>query len=219
MPKTFKFEHTSCKMTIQKKIQSMLPSIVAAIFCGLLLCPVFGEASQVSKDVAPPQEDNGKEFLIGMGDVLEISVWNEPDLSKTVFVRLDGRISLPLVGDVIAANKSPQSLSQILKEQFGKFVEDPSVSVILETAKSKRYYIVGQIARPGEFIIDYPITVLQAIARSGGFLEWAKKSKILIVRQEGGEEKILTFDYDFLLKEVGLDQNIQIVPGDTIIIP
>lgn len=204
-------------MRKQRAIYFFRNMILLILVLGLFLSRT-AIAAPVTDD-PPPTGDNNTEYQIGMGDVLEISVWNEEDLSKTVFVRIDGRISLPLVGDVVAAGKSPQALSRLLKEQFGKFVEDPSVSVILAATKSKRYYIVGQITKPGEFVIDYPITVLQAIARSGGFLEWAKKSRILIVRKESEAEKILTFNFDTLAKGEDLHQNIPVAPGDTIIVP
>lgn len=161
----------------------------------------------------------GPEYSIGMGDVLEVNVWNEADLSKEVFVRLDGRISLPLVGDIPASGHTPRELAESLTNIFSKFVSSPSVSVIVTASKSKRYYVVGQIGKPGEWPIEHPITVLQAIARAGGFLEWANVSKIQIVRQEVGKGKILDFDYEALAKKSDLGQNIMIEPGDTIIVP
>lgn len=165
------------------------------------------------------EKDGNNQYIIGMGDMLEINVWNEPDLSKEVFVRLDGRISLPLVGDVVADGHTPTELSVLLTDRIGKYVEDPSVSVILLAGKSKRYYMVGQIGKPGEWPMEQPITVLQAIARAGGFLEWAKVSKIQIVRQVADKEKILVFDYEALVKNADLGQNILIEAGDTIIVP
>lgn len=164
-------------------------------------------------------QDKNSEYLIGYGDVLEISVWNEPDLSRTVFVRVDGRISLPLLGDIVAAGKTPEALATYLEQEAKKYIEDPNVAVIVTTSNSKRYYMVGQITNPGEYPMDYPITLLQAIAKAGGFKEWAKTSKILVIRRQSGVEKILTFNYDSLTKGEDLSQNILIVPGDTIIIP
>jgi polysaccharide export outer membrane protein len=173
-----------------------------------------------AEDKALEAGRNGKnQYIIGMGDMLEINVWNEPDLSKEIFVRLDGRISLPLVGDVVADGHTPAELSVLLADSIGKYVEDPSVSVILLASKSKRYYMVGQIGKPGEWLIEQPITVLQAIARAGGFLEWAKVSEIKIIRKNAEEEKILEFDYDALIKKGALGKNILIEAGDTIIVP
>jgi len=159
------------------------------------------------------------EYKIGLGDVIEVQVWKEPDLTRTLSVRLDGRISLPLIGDVMAAGKSPKELTEELDKKFRQVIEEPAVAVILTQSNSQRYYIIGQIAHPGEFPINYPVTVLQAIARAGGFLEWAKTSKISIVRREGEQEKFFAFNYDAFIKGDDLTQNIQIRQGDTIIIP
>jgi polysaccharide export outer membrane protein len=160
------------------------------------------------------------DYIIGLGDILEVQVWREPDLSRNpVPVRVDGRISLPLLGDVDAAGKSIKELTLFLEQKYREVVTEPAVSVMLIESRSWRYYIVGQIASPGEYNLDYPLTVLQVIARSGGFLEWAKKSDITIIRRESGQEKILPFNYDSLLKGQDLSQNIHIAPGDTIIVP
>ena len=160
------------------------------------------------------------DYIIGLGDILEIQVWKEPDLSRVpVPVRIDGRISLPLLGDVDAAGKSIKELTMFMEKKYSEVVTEPAVSVMLIESRSWRYYIVGEIASPGEYNLDYPLTVLQVIARSGGFREWAKKSKISIIRRESGKEVILPFDYDSLVKGQNLDQNIYITPGDTIIVP
>ena len=159
------------------------------------------------------------EYVVGLGDQLQVMVWNEADLSQEMSVRIDGRISLPLLGDVVAAGKTIRELAAELEHRFGEIVTEPSVTVMLRESRSWRYYIIGQIGRPGEFPIEYPINVLQAIARSGGFLEWAKKGDISVFRQEDGKEKIIKFDYDSLIKGKDVHQNIMIRPGDTIIVP
>ncbi len=159
------------------------------------------------------------EYVIGRGDQLQIMVWKEQDLSQNMAVRIDGRISMPLIGDVEAAGKTIAVLTRDLEKRFSEVVTDPSVSVMLIQSKSWRYYIVGKINQPGEFPIDFPITVLQAIAKSGGFAEWAKTEDITILRQMDGREKIIKFNYDALTKGNDLAQNINIKPGDTIIIP
>ena len=162
---------------------------------------------------------NDFKYRIGLGDIIEVQVWKEPELSKTQPVRIDGRISLPLLGDIDAVGRSTSELSSYLETQFSKVVSEPAVSVMLKASKSWRYYIVGEISKPGEFNIDYPITILQAIARSGGFKEWAKKSKISIIRRDAGKDRKIIFDYDEFIKGDKLNQNILISPGDTIIIP
>ncbi|MFZ5760588.1 MAG: polysaccharide biosynthesis/export family protein [Thermodesulfobacteriota bacterium] len=186
------------------------------LLCGLLVWIVCCNV--------PPlwgQEGRGdeKDYLIGVGDVLEVQVWQEPDLSRTVKVRLDGRISLPLTGDIQAAGKSVEELDRLLEEKIAALVTEPAVSVILVENRSRRYYVVGQVGQPGEFPIEYPLTLLQAIARSGGFQEWAKREEIRVVRRSGDREELLPFDYDAFVKGKDLDQNIFIAPGDTIIVP
>ncbi len=162
---------------------------------------------------------DGTEYVIGLGDQLQVMVWKEPDLSQSMCVRIDGRISLPLIGDVEVAGKTIRALTKDLEKRFSEVVTDPAVSVMLIQSKSWRYYIIGKIKQPGEFPIDFPITVLQAIAKSGGFLEWAKTEDITILRQAGSGEKIITFNYDTLTEGENLGQNVIVKPGDTIIVP
>lgn len=159
------------------------------------------------------------EYVIGLGDQLQIMVWKEPELAQSMSVRIDGRISLPLVGDVEAAGKTIRELKKVLEEKYGAVIAEPAVSVMLVQSKSWRYYIIGQIKQPGEFPIDFPITVLQALAKSGGFLEWAKTDRISIVRHEGGKETIVPFNYEALINGQNLPQNALVKPGDTIIVP
>jgi polysaccharide export outer membrane protein len=159
------------------------------------------------------------DYRIGIGDVIEIQVWHEPDLSRTLTVRLDGRISLPLLGDIDTAGKTTSELDNYLEKKFSEVVTEPAVSVILMESRSRRYYVVGQVMQPGEFPIEHPITILQAIARSGGFQEWAKRERIKVVRRSGDHERLLELDYDAFVDGKNLKQNLVITPGDTIIVP
>ncbi|RJX36284.1 MAG: polysaccharide export protein [Desulfurivibrio sp.] len=185
------------------------------VFLAILLATVWPLAVQADQGA----EEAEKDYLIGVGDVLEVQVWQEPDLSRTVTVRLDGKISLPLAGDVQAAGRTTGALDQFLEEKIADLVTEPAVSVMLVENRSRRYYVVGQVGQPGEFPIEFPLTILQAIARSGGFQEWAKREEIKIIRRQGGKEEFLSFDYDGFTKGKNLEQNVLIVPGDTIIVP
>lgn len=177
-------------------------------------------ANPPAQTIYHPNSTKDFHYIIGTGDILEVQVWKEPDLSRVpVPVRIDGQISLPLLGDVEAAGKSINELTQLLQKKYSAVVTEPAVSVMLVENRSWRYYIVGQIKEPGEFNIDYPITILQSIARSGGFLEWAKKSDIKVIRRTSNNDEILQFDYEALVKGNNLRQNILIAPGDTIIVP
>jgi polysaccharide biosynthesis/export protein len=161
-----------------------------------------------------------EEYIIGIGDIIAVQVWREPELTSKLAVRTDGRISLPLVGDVEVAGKSINSLTNYLSREFSKVINEPAVSVTLVENRSKRYYLVGQIQNPGEFSIDQPITLIQAIARGGGFLEWARRDRISIIRRTAGREERIKFDYDAFVREKNRKGgNILIFPGDTIIVP
>ena len=197
-------------------MQLRLKSIAFSLLFISLMIP--GKATAADElAIAPTYAST--EYLIGLGDVLEIQVWKEPELTRPLTVRLDGRISLPLVGDIVAANKSPETLARDLEEKLKTYIAEPSVTVILQQSTSRRYYILGKIVNAGEFNIDTPLTILQVLARSGGFQEWAKKDKIMIIRSEGEKEKFLTFNYEALIEDGDISQNIEIAPGDTIIVP
>ena len=191
------------------------------VLSGILLfaaTAVSLNAAEQNKHESNPMQ----EFLIGQGDILEVSVWNEPDLSKTVTVRLDKRISLPLIGDVVVTGITLKDMSNILTHKFSKYISNPNVVVILQESKSKRYYLIGRVNQPGEFPLDFPLTVLQALARAGGFTEWAETKDILIMRSSDwiiGKESIQRFDYPEVIKGKNLQQNIKILPGDTIVVP
>ena len=165
------------------------------------------------------EQGQGQEYLIGLGDVIEVNVWKEAELSRTITVRMDGRISLPLLGDEVAAGRTSTELALQIQKRLSEFMTEPPVSVILNENHSRRYFVIGQVNKPGEYLIDFPLTVLQAIARSGGFLEWAKTSDIAIIRRESGQEKRIVYDYDIVVKGKDLKQNILVAPGDVIVIP
>lgn len=193
------------------------------LLIGLTISLFFGAQSSASgtetTNYKVEQLSRANEYIIGLGDVLEVMVWREPDLTRIQTVRLDGRITIPMVGEVVASGKSPRELAAHLENKLRQLISEPSVSVMLAESKSRRYYIIGQINTPGEFSISYPITILQAIARAGGFLEWAKTSTISIVRRGSSREDIIRFDYDAFAKGQNLGQNILIAAGDTIIVP
>lgn len=190
----------------------------------LLLSALFvvlsvGDIALAANASAASAASSTQQYLIGLGDIIEVQVWKEPDLTKKLVVRLDGRISLPLAGDIMAAGQSPEELAKNIEKRLSAFIEEPSVSVTLEQSTSRRYYVIGQIDKPGEFTIDTPLTILQVIARSGGFQEWAKKDKIVIIRRQNGREEFIPFDYDSLIEGRNINQNIEIAPGDTVVVP
>lgn len=196
----------------------VLSKHVAGLVLLLLVFSVF-----IPDAVYAQQQDEktSDQYVIGAGDVLDVMVYGESDLSRTVFVRIDGRISLPLAGEVQAAGSSPAELGEKITENLEEFLEEPEVTVIIEDSKSKVYYMVGQVESPGEYPITRQITVLQAISRAGGFREWAKKDRIMVVSGPDDEkdENISYFDYEKFLKQDAEGRNMVIQPGDTIVIP
>lgn len=159
------------------------------------------------------------DYLIGPGDVLQIFVWKEPDLSKDVTVRLDGRVTVPLLGDVEAAGRGPQQLAEDLAKSLGKFLESPRVTVGVNQANSTRFYVVGLVNKPGEFPLSGRTTFLQALALAGGFKDFAKTDSILVIRQDRAGQNVIPVNYKKLEDGKDMSQNVLLRPGDTIVVP
>ena len=158
-------------------------------------------------------------YQIGPEDVLDISIWKEPDVSRVVPVRPDGRISLPLINDVQAAGLSPQELSKMISEKLHKYLNDPQVTVIVTAINSQRVFVVGEVLRAGAFPLIPGMTVLQALSSSGGFTTFADVKKIHVMRQRDGKMIQLPFNYRDVLKGDNPEQNIKLEPGDTVVVP
>ena len=158
-------------------------------------------------------------YIIGAEDVLFINVWREEAISRQVPVRIDGKISLPLIDEVQAVNLTPLQLKEAIAEKLKKFIENPNVSVIVMEANSFKVYVSGQIRTPGVHRLRGETTILQIITMAGGFTEWADQKKILVIRKEGGKDKRITVNYKKLVKDGDLSQNIVLKAGDTIIVP
>ena len=175
------------------------------------------EGSEIKQSEEIGQNNDKDAYIIDVGDVLEINVWKEEEFTREVFVRLDGRISLPLIGDVVAAGKTPMDLATSLEKKIGEIIEEPSVTVLMKATNSRVYYMVGNINSPGAFPLNTPMNLLQAIAKAGGLGEWADKDNIMIVRRTSGKDEMIFFDYKKFVKGKDLSQNIMIQYGDTII--
>ena len=164
--------------------------------------------------VVPPAD-----YVIGPDDVLTVVFWRDKDMSTEVAVRPDGMISLPLLNDVKAAGLTPDQLRDELTKAAEKFVEVPSVSVVVKTINSRKVFITGQVGKPGPYPLTAPTTVMQLIATAGGVHEFADTKNITILRTENGRQVALRFNYNDVLKRKNLKQNIELKPGDTIIVP
>ena len=158
-------------------------------------------------------------FVIGQNDVLDISVWKEPDISRKVPVRPDGKISLPLLNDIQAAGLTPMQLQTQITEKLKKFLTEPQVTVIVAEINSRRIYMLGEINRPGAYPLLPNMTVLQAISGAGGFTQFANSSKIRVLRMENGKQLSLNFHYKDVIQGKNIDQNIVLKPGDSIVVP
>jgi len=157
-------------------------------------------------------------YVIGPEDVLNIHVWKEEALSRTLPVRMDGNISLPLIHEIKAAGLTPLQLEVLITEGLKRFYENPTVSVTVMEANSFKVYVSGQVKLPGVFKLRSETNILQIIPMAGGFTDWAKQSKILVVRKENGKESRITVNYKKAMKGKP-GSNLVLRPGDTIIVP
>jgi polysaccharide biosynthesis/export protein len=159
-------------------------------------------------------------FVIGNDDVLAINVWKEPDVSRSIPVRSDGKISLPLVGELQAAGETPLKLEQAIAARLKNFIEEPEVTVIVQQINSQKFNILGYVNKPGSFPLTNSATVLDAIAMAGGFRDFAKQKSIYVLRQNpDGSQKRIPFNYKQVVKGQNPGQNIKLEPRDTIVVP
>jgi polysaccharide biosynthesis/export protein len=159
-------------------------------------------------------------FVIGSDDILAISVWKEADISRTVPVRSDGKISLPLIGEVQASGQTPRQLEVEIAAKLQNYISEPDVTVIVQEVRSQRFNILGQISRPGSYALTNSMTVLDAIAMAGGFRDFAKQKAIYVLRAKAdGSQQRISFNYKEMIKGKNPDQNIKLTPRDTIVVP
>jgi polysaccharide biosynthesis/export protein len=159
-------------------------------------------------------------YVIGANDVLSINVWKEPEISRSVPVRSDGKISLPLVGELPASGETPRQLEQEIAKRLQNYISEPEVTVIVTESKSQKINILGMVARPGAYLLSSSTTVLDAIAMAGGFKDFAKQKSIYILRQApDGTQKRISFNYKDVIKGKNPGQNIRLQSGDTVVVP
>jgi polysaccharide biosynthesis/export protein len=173
-----------------------------------------------SDSSSQPNPTDKEHFIIGNEDVLAINVWKEPEISKSVPVRSDGKISLPLVGELHAAGKTPKQLEGEITTGLRAFMSEPEVTVIVQEIKSKKFNVLGRVMHPGAFQLMSPTTVLDALALAGGFQDFAKSKKIYVLRRgPSGQEMRLPFNYKQVIIGRHSEQNIVLEPRDTIVVP
>jgi len=165
-----------------------------------------------------PATPNG--YVIGVDDVLSILFWRDKDLSAPdITVRPDGKVTLPLLNDVQAAGLTPEQLRDTVLDAARKYVEDPNPTVIVKEIKSRKVFITGQVEKPGPYPLNGTVTVLQLIATAGGLRDFADGKNISVIRVRDSKQAVFEFNYQDLLKKRYLSQNIELTPGDTVVVP
>ena len=186
-----------------------------------------GPTDNVKADAAAPEPAahttpaySRDSFVIGNDDVLAISVWKEPDISRSIPVRSDGRISLPLIGEVQASGTTPQKLEQDIAARLKNYIAEPEVTVIVQQVNSQKFNVLGQVNKPGSYPLANASTVLDAIAVAGGFRDFAKQKSIYVLRPNlDGTENRIPFNYKAVVKGHNGAQNIKLEARDTVVVP
>jgi len=210
-------------------------NLSVSLLVGLLLVFVGGPGQEASKHVAqdvadsktraksvtpnPPIASNDTEYKIGEQDVLRVDVWKEPDFSRQVPVRPDGKITLPLLNDVQAAGLTPMQLSVAISDGLKRFITAPQVTVTVADINSRRVYVTGEVSHAGSFALLPNMTVLQALTSAGGFTQFAKLKNIYILRTVNGKQVTFPFNYKEVVKGHNQEQNILLESGDLIVVP
>ena len=187
------------------------------IFLIVSMVSLLSHSALATEDGNPA--GSGNDYIIGPGDVLDISQWQNETLSKQVVVLPDGNISFPLIGEVLAGGKTVVQLKGELEEKISRFVPDPVLSVIVQQVQSMTIYVIGKVNRPGHFPLNRNVNVLQALSMAGGFNTFAQKGKVKIFRNQDGRNLILPFDYDEVVDGKNIESNITLQRGDVIVVP
>jgi polysaccharide export outer membrane protein len=187
---------------------------LAAAMAGALAAPLL----KADEKAAPPKPAVPAEFRVGPGDVMRVDVWKEPEVSADVIVRPDGRVSLPLVKELDVNGMTPTEIQKAVTERLSKFLASPDVTVVIRQIQSKKVYLIGKIGRVGPLLLLSSMTLAQAISEAGGPTEYANTKKILLIRAEEGKLARYEFNYKSFLKGE-VKNNLELKPGDTIVVP
>ena len=176
--------------------------------------PAAPAAAVAPTGVTPPED-----YIIGADDQLTIMFWREKDMSADVVVRPDGKITLPLLNEIQASGLTPEQLRLKVTDEAKRYVEEPNATVVVRQINSRKVFITGQVAKPGPYPLSSKTTVLQLISMAGGLNEYAKAGKIAIMRSDNGKQSRFAFNYKDVIEGKNLKQNIELKPGDTVIVP
>jgi polysaccharide export outer membrane protein len=197
---------------------SVLTAVCSIALPSLALQTSTAEASIADASSATKPHDAA--YRIGSSDVLAITVWKEPEVSRSIPVRPDGKISLPLVGELQAAGRTPLQLEQDISGKLKAYITNPDVNVMVQQINSEKFNVLGRVAHSGSYPLSTDTTVLDAIATAGGFLDFAKETGVYVLRSTpGGGQKRLAFNYKDVIKGKHPEQNIKLEPGDTVVVP
>lgn len=205
-------------------------TVAGALVVAVLVCSPWSPASAQTQTPPPPAGSPAQapalegvplasDYQIGPQDVLGVVFWREPEMSGDVTVRPDGRITLPVIGEMTAAGLHPDALQKEIKTAAAKYLADPNVAVVVRAINSRRIFVTGRVTTPGSHPLTGPLTVMQAIALAGGLTEYADAKNITVLRTRGGQSQTLKFNYKDVVKGKNLEQNIQLLPGDTVVVP
>ena len=216
-------------MTVNSPSKSTASAIAIAL---AIAAPAFAQAQKpspsaqsmpaaVATAVAPRPGDPvvPPGYVIGPDDMLSIVFWKDKEMSADAQVRPDGRIALPLINEVQAAGLTPDQLRERITEESKKYMEDASVTVVVRQINSRKAFITGEVNKPGTYPLTSPTTVVQLIAMAGGLREYANSKKIVIMRSENGQQRRLPFNYKDIIEGKNLQQNVELKPGDTVVVP
>lgn len=222
-------------MTANCRSRNIASLNIASLLVVALAAPAFGQAPKPAPPSAsakppvtaapgvvalPTDPAIPPGFVIGADDVLSIIYWKDKDMSTdSAQVRPDGRIALPLLNDVQAAGLTPEQLREKLTEESKKYMEDPNITVVVRQINSRKAFITGEVDKPGAYLLTSPTSVMQLIAMAGGLREYANTKKIVIMRTENGRQISLQFNYKDVIAGKNLKQNIELKPGDTVVVP
>jgi polysaccharide biosynthesis/export protein len=192
---------------------------IALLAAAVVAVPVAAGAQVPASPSPTASRPDTADYRIGAGDTLQLLVWKEPELTREVTVRIDGKISVALLGDIQAAGRSTGELADDVTRGLTRFVAAPVVTIVVNQPRSTRFFVLGMVGKSGEFPMSSPTTVLQALAVAGGIREYAKTDAIVIVRQEGGKSAFVPVNYKRLISDRDASQNILLRPGDTVLVP
>ena len=214
-------------MNIKKNIRGHWQQVlllICVLSCGVLQAQSVAD-SQAAPAAQPAAPASGiatddASYVIGVDDLLSINVWKEAEISRVVPVRSDGKISLALIGEVTAGGKTPKELKAEIAEKLKSYISEPEVTVIVQEMRSKKFNILGMVAKPGSFPLNGSMTILDGLSVAGGFRDFAKKKAIYVLRKKAdGTDERLPFNYNDVIKGKNSEQNVKLMPGDTVVVP